>query len=296
MIDLLCASLFVRPHQSWNHAILDILLFVGAENIDISALVLVFLACYKTLEFWIEYAYLSGTKMSCCSVQASCVMLIGLAMPYRSVPRVRPCGWIVLKSELRWSTTWWRGAAFWRRRLIDRWVLVGGIDHFPIATPNHIDSLGFVVWISSRINLGGWVLIAGHTGLLIRSVIAACWSRVEVETHMQIWIQEVPKAGEPTLQPPARTNCHRERSRWVCEASRELEVDRRCKLLLLFLSWVLKIVVFSCCEHRYSEQELRVHRELLVVDPWSHEFTRMNLSVPPLPDAPCRWSVVRYLK
>jgi hypothetical protein len=51
MIDLLCASLFVRPHQSWNHAILDILLFVGAENIDISALVLVFLACYKTLEF-----------------------------------------------------------------------------------------------------------------------------------------------------------------------------------------------------------------------------------------------------
>jgi hypothetical protein len=34
MIDLLCASFFARPSWSWNHVILDTLLFIGAENIN----------------------------------------------------------------------------------------------------------------------------------------------------------------------------------------------------------------------------------------------------------------------
>jgi hypothetical protein len=53
----------------------------------------------------------------------------------------------------------------------------------------------------------------------------------------------------------------------------ELEADRHHTPLFLFLSRVLRIVVFS-------------RRELLIVDPWSHEFTRMNLNVSSLPGAP----------
>jgi hypothetical protein len=40
-----------------------------------------------------------------------------------------------------------------RRRPIDRWVLAKGIDRFPIATLDHIDSSVFVVQISPRANL-----------------------------------------------------------------------------------------------------------------------------------------------
>jgi hypothetical protein len=74
--------------------------------------------------------------------------------------------------------------------------------------------------------------------------------------------------------------------RRVLEASMELEADHRRAPLFLFLNQVLKIVVFSRREWKRSEHELRAHRELFVVDPWSHEFTRMNLNAFPLPGTP----------
>jgi hypothetical protein len=132
-----------------------------------SALVVVLPTCYKTLEFWIEYTYHSGMKMSCFSVRARCTMLT----------RQWICsfwGRIVLKFRLRWSVTWWRGAVFWCHRPVDRWVLTGGIDRFLIATPDHVDFSSFVIQISPRINLGFRVLIAGRAGLSIRSVVVGC--------------------------------------------------------------------------------------------------------------------------
>jgi hypothetical protein len=55
----------------------------------------------------------------------------------------------------------------------------GGIDHFPIATPDHANSSGFVVWISSRANLEDWVVIDGvpidsRARLSIGFVVADC--------------------------------------------------------------------------------------------------------------------------
>jgi hypothetical protein len=172
------------------------------------ALVVVLPACYEMLEFWIEYAYLPGMKMSCCPVLASCALLNGpnyvsievvvicLTITQRtlvrereprSVSQVRPCGRTVLKSGLRWSVTWWRGAAFCHHRPVDRWVLGGGIDRFSIAKLNHVYSSGFVVRISLRANpedrvvIDG-VLIDGCAGLLIRFIIAgwltATWNVV----------------------------------------------------------------------------------------------------------------------
>jgi hypothetical protein len=61
----------------------------------------------------------------------------------------------------------------------------------------------------------------------------------------------------------------------------ELKADHHCAPLFLFLSHVLKIIVFSHREWKRSKHELRVHRELLVVDPWCHEFTKMNLGASP---------------
>jgi hypothetical protein len=51
----------------------------------------------------------------------------------------------------------------------------------------------------------------------------------------------------------------------------ELEVDRRRAPLFLFLSRVLKIVVFSRREWQCSEQESHARQELLIVDPWRHQ-------------------------
>jgi hypothetical protein len=99
--------------------------------------VVILLACYETLEFWIEYAYLLGMKMSCCPIRASRALLIGLKhiifevvvhclliaqhapvleQELWFVPQVQPCGRTVLKSEMRWSATWWRGTTFCCRR------------------------------------------------------------------------------------------------------------------------------------------------------------------------------------
>jgi hypothetical protein len=76
----------------------------------------------------------------------------------------------------------------------------------------------------------------------------------------------------------------------------ELKVDRHRASLFLFLSRVLKIVVFSHRKWQCSKQESHVRQELLVVDPWSHEFTRMNLSAFPFLVRLCRRFIVRYLE
>jgi hypothetical protein len=91
------------------------------------------------------------------------------------VPQVRPYDLIVL----RWSATWWRGAAYYHCKPVDHWVLVGGIDRFLIAASDHVDSLGFVVRISLRANPNDWVvvdgvLIYGRAGPSIGFVVAVC--------------------------------------------------------------------------------------------------------------------------
>jgi hypothetical protein len=63
--------------------------------------------------------------------------------------------------------------------LIDRWILAGGIDRFPIDTPDHADSLGFIVWISPRASSEDWVVIDGvpissRARLSIRFVVVGC--------------------------------------------------------------------------------------------------------------------------
>jgi hypothetical protein len=65
----------------------------------------------------------------------------------------------------------------------------------------------------------------------------------------------------------------------------QLKVTGHRTPLFLFLSWVLKIIVFSRCEWQRPEHELCARRVLLVVDPWSSKFTWMNISASPLPDA-----------
>jgi hypothetical protein len=65
----------------------------------------------------------------------------------------------------------------------------------------------------------------------------------------------------------------------------ELEANCHHAPLFLFLSQVLKIVVFSRCEWQRSEQESHARQELLIIDPQCHELTRMNLIAFPLPGA-----------
>jgi hypothetical protein len=76
----------------------------------------------------------------------------------------------------------------------------------------------------------------------------------------------------------------------------ELEADHHRASLFLFLSRVLKVVVVSRCEWQHSKHEMRAHRELLVVDLWSQEFTRMNLSASPFLTRLWQYLTVRYLK
>jgi hypothetical protein len=66
----------------------------------------------------------------------------------------------------------------------------------------------------------------------------------------------------------------------------ELEVDGHCALLVLFLSRVLKIIVFYHREWQRSRQELDACQKLLIVDPCHLDYTRMNLSAFPIPGAP----------
>jgi hypothetical protein len=122
-----------------------------------------------------EYV-LFEAAVRCLSI-AQCALV--LEQEPQFVPQARPCGRTVLKSRLRWSVTWWRGAAFCHHRPVDRWVLIGRIDRFPIVMLDHADSSGFIVWISPRANpddrvVINRVLIGGRTGLLIGFVVACC--------------------------------------------------------------------------------------------------------------------------
>jgi hypothetical protein len=79
----------------------------------------------------------------------------------------------VWKSRLEWSTAWWRGAVFYRRRYVDRWILAEGIDRFSIAY-----SSGFIVQISVRANPDDRIVvdevpIDGRVGPSIRFFIAS---------------------------------------------------------------------------------------------------------------------------
>jgi hypothetical protein len=95
-----------------------------------------------------------------------------------------------------------------------------------IAMPDHADSSGFFVRISPRANPENRVVI----------------DRVPISSHAELSIGFVVAGG------------HR-----VLEASMELEVDHRHAPLFLFLSRVLKIVIFAHREWQRSEHEPRAH-------------------------------------
>jgi hypothetical protein len=132
------------------------------------------------------------------------------------VPQVCPYGWTVLKSRLKWSTTWWRGAGFYPRRSLDCWILAGGIDRFSIAY-----SSGFIVQISVRANPHDRVVInevpiGGHVGPSIRFFVATF-------SHGHLI------CGRRVLESSAQ-DCHR-------------------APLFLLLSQVLKIIVVRCSSY-----------------------------------------------
>jgi hypothetical protein len=175
------------------------------------------------------------------------------------IPQVRPCGQTVLK----WSTTWWRGGIFYRRRSVDHWILAEGIDHFSIAY-----SSDFIVQILVRANPNDWVVvdevsIGGRVG---PSTIFF------VDSFSDGWL----KHGHQVLESGAQ--------------------DHRRAPLFLLLSRVLKIIVVHRCEWQLSEQKLHARRELLVIVLWCHEFTRMNLSASPNLSRICRCLFVKYLE
>jgi hypothetical protein len=128
-------------------------------------------ACHALL---IRHEYVLFEVAVCCLLITQRALVLEREPQF--VPQSQPCGRTVLKSGLRWSATWWRGAAFCHNRPVDRWAFAGGIDRFPIAMPDHADSLGFIVRISLRANSDDRVVInrvtiGGHAGLSIGFVI-----------------------------------------------------------------------------------------------------------------------------
>jgi hypothetical protein len=109
----------------------------------------------------------------------ACCLLITQLTPIlecepRFISQVHPCGRTVLKSRLKWSTTWWRWVRFYRRRSVDHWIPARGIDSFSIAY-----FLGLIVQISVRTNPDDRVVIdevsiGGRVGPSIGSVVAGC--------------------------------------------------------------------------------------------------------------------------
>jgi hypothetical protein len=75
----------------------------------------------------------------------------------------------------------------------------------------------------------------------------------------------------------------------------ELEAGGHHVPLFLFLSRMLKIVVFTRREWQRFEQKLHVRQELLVIDLRHREFTRTNLSAFPFLACICRCLVIGYL-
>jgi hypothetical protein len=138
--------------------------------------------------------------MSCCPIQACRALLIGpkyvlfevvvhclsiaqctsvLEREPWFIPQVRPYSQTVLKSGLRWSAVWWRGATFYHHRPVDRWVLAEGIDRCLVCYALSCWFFGFVAWISLRANPDDRVVvdgvsIGGRAGPLIRFIVANC--------------------------------------------------------------------------------------------------------------------------
>jgi hypothetical protein len=126
----------------------------------------------------------------------------------------------VLKSQLKWSTIWWKGARFYCHRSVDRWILAGGIKRFSIAY-----SSCFIVRISGRANPDDQIVvdevpISDCVGPLIWFFVASF-----SDGHL--------KCGRRVLESSAQ--------------------DRRRTQLFLLLSRVLKIIIV----HRSSYSDRR---------------------------------------
>jgi hypothetical protein len=176
----------------------------------------------------------------------------------------------VLKSWLKWSTAWWRGAWFYCRRSVDHWILAGGIDRFSIAY-----SSGFIVRILVRANPNDWVVvdevsIGGRVGSSIGSVIAGCLTAIwnVVAEFLRL------RGNSKPIIIVRRASCS-----WAgCSRSSSCTTllivepgaqDYRRAPLFLLLSRVLKIVAVRRCEWWHSELELHACRRSTM--PWVHK-------------------------
>jgi hypothetical protein len=82
-----------------------------------------------------------------------------------------------IRVEVAWRST--KRNRIEHHRSADHQVLAGGVGRFTVIVLDHVDSSGFLVWISPRANSEDRVVIdrvpiSGRTGLLIGSVIAGC--------------------------------------------------------------------------------------------------------------------------
>jgi hypothetical protein len=144
----------------------------------------------------------------------------------------------MMKSQLKWSTTWWKWVRFYRRRFVDRWIFAGGIDHFLVAY-----SLGFIVRISVRANLNDRVVIdevpiGGRVGPSIGFVVASC---LTAAWNVVVEFLRLQRNSKPIVV-VSLASCS-----WVGAQ------DHRRAPLFLLLSRVLKIVVV----HRSSYSDRR---------------------------------------
>jgi hypothetical protein len=159
-------------------------------------------------------------------------------------------------------------------------------DHWSWMNPSH--HLGLLGWV--RVYICSDVvdfLKSSRTDLVIGLVLIAIATGSEVTNFLRL-LKLIWRSDSSMITITARSEVTD-----FLRLLRELDVDRRRASRFLFVSRVLKIIVVHHssyywveCSRSCSEQELHAHRELLVVDPWCHEFTRTNLSASPLPGAP----------
>jgi hypothetical protein len=107
----------------------------------------------------------------------------------RFIPQIRPYGRTMLKSQLKWSTAWWRWAGFYYRRSVDHWILAEWINRFLIAY-----SSGFIVRISVRANPDDRVVIdevsiGGRVRPSIGSVVADCMTAAWNVVAEFLWLR-----------------------------------------------------------------------------------------------------------